>query len=217
MLLHFPALWSVQLQSLHDTLSLKRHTHTPAITNYTRTYPNVHTHTQPLHLCSLVTWHGDLQLWLSLWFSSPLVLPLHLWSLLEPVRHTRHQRDWTTLRKQTISFPLVWNKVSTYHRLIPFGHALLKLSLSLLKKNIWEGEKVQDKTWLVSTISLPFYPQRKHVSGVPLPTISLSSSRMMGSLVLSQSLRDLSWDEDTMWSPLGLMARHQTSRWWPWG
>ncbi len=48
-------------------------------------------------------------------------------------------------------------------------------------------------------------------------TISFSSSRMMGSLVLSHSLRDLSWDEETMWSPLGLIARHQTSRWWPWG
>lgn len=48
-------------------------------------------------------------------------------------------------------------------------------------------------------------------------TISFSSSRMMGSLVLSHSLMDLSWDEETMWSPLGLMAKHQTSRWWPWG
>lgn len=40
---------------------------------------------------------------------------------------------------------------------------------------------------------------------------------MIGSLVLSQSLRDLSWDEETTWSPLGLMARHHTSAWCPWG
>lgn len=52
-------------------------------------------------------------------------------------------------------------------------------------------------------------------SPVVLLTVSRSSSRMMGSLVLSHKRRDLSWEDDTRWSPFGLMATHQTSRWWP--
>lgn len=101
---------------------------------------------------------------------------------------------------------------STHHRHISFGHALLKLCFSLL--SIRKQGHLETRTNCVFNMCLNNC-QIVCVNPALHLTVSRSSSRMIGSLVLSHRRRDLSWDDDTMWSPFGLMVRHQTSRWWP--